>query len=325
MHDQLTEKFTALADDVRGSVRVAKADTVRRDGDGQRRRAVVASTVALTIIGASGVAGANAFLSVPAASTPAGAGGVGASWGASRPTTIPADLAMPHEREKGWLRSDDVTASSPLTICNGADPTAGARLDVRTVTSPRHFQDGNTSITEQLILYPAKEVVAEIQKQIFTELQLPKPGKVCRSIPRLNSPSYNTFSSVDVTIMGADGATMIRAVRMGPVLFVIKNTSKGGTITEASYSESEISKMQSELCRTMNICQDGRPATPSPWSSTTPEPSGPPDVDPTWGPTPSPGYDPTWGPTPSPGYDPTWGSSATPSPGRWHPTPSPTP
>src|SRR5262245_29607262 len=96
----ITERFTALAKDVRGTARVAPVLGVRARGDHRRR----AQFTGLTAI-AAGVMTATAGVTVLAAS------GI-QSHDPMRPggevtTTIPDDFVMPHQGEAGWTRVDD--------------------------------------------------------------------------------------------------------------------------------------------------------------------------------------------------------------------------
>jgi hypothetical protein len=147
--DRLTERFTALADDVARLARTIPTPAVRARGERRQRTRLLlgASTVAGVMVV---VAGLIAVSLSPAPeptpqplSTPDG----------TFADTIPADLRMVHEGEDGWIRTDDPLEPSAYNPCNEPDPTLVGRADAVTNRGPDVPTANPRRVSEQVLLF----------------------------------------------------------------------------------------------------------------------------------------------------------------------------
>jgi hypothetical protein len=161
--DRLTERFTALADDVDRLSRTVPTTTVRARGERRRRNQlwVGASTIAGVVVVVAGLIAVSLSMAPtagpePAATDPTAENGL--------PARISPDLRLPHDGEPGWTRSDRLDEPGAYNPCGRDDVTQVDRIDAVTLRGPGRAMEqvhSPTRLTEQVLLFRDVETAAE--------------------------------------------------------------------------------------------------------------------------------------------------------------------
>jgi hypothetical protein len=262
--DRLTDRFSGLAEDVRGSTRSVSAAAIRARGNRSRQLRVSLAAAALGLATVS-----TGLLSMSLAN---GVTGVGASpEPTDLPTVIPKALHMPHEGEPGWVRNDDPETPGAFNPCGGADVTLANRIDAVTMTGPglpMEEQHSPVRATVQLLLF------RDVTAANTAWLRLASDMTGCDWSGGITSGTVYGLQ----TLIGrspADLTTVPETIKDALVsqrtnALILRYAETGGSLM-SSMDNDGFSALSSQLCATMGLCEAAvcywpqpSPAAPSP-------------------------------------------------------------